>query len=108
MSSEEGRLFEEQLEKKRQVKFNVDGSSRGKLGPAGIGGILIDHMRQVLIRFSKAIGIEDSNAAEYLAIRKALLIFISSPWVHIRKFCVESDSMNVVNWVFDPSKVLGG
>ncbi|XVE68928.1 hypothetical protein DITRI_Ditri09bG0109300 [Diplodiscus trichospermus] len=44
------------------VKFNVDGSSLGKPGQAGIGGILREHTAKWLIVFSTAIGIYDSNA----------------------------------------------
>ncbi|XVE77345.1 hypothetical protein DITRI_Ditri13aG0055200 [Diplodiscus trichospermus] len=34
------------------LKFNVDGSARGKPGPAGIGGILRDHRGVAKVRFS--------------------------------------------------------
>ncbi|XVF39103.1 hypothetical protein PTKIN_Ptkin01aG0008500 [Pterospermum kingtungense] len=63
------------------LKFNVDGASKGKPGPS------------------------DSNEAEYLAIRESFLTFLASPWVHKYKLCVESDSMNAVLWVANPSKV---
>ncbi|XVE54848.1 hypothetical protein DITRI_Ditri03aG0115400 [Diplodiscus trichospermus] len=53
----------------RVLKFNVDGSSRGKPGPTGIGGVMRDHSGCVKIRFSKSIGVVDSNLAELLAIR---------------------------------------
>ncbi|XVF79203.1 hypothetical protein PTKIN_Ptkin14bG0201600 [Pterospermum kingtungense] len=62
------------------VKFNVDGSSIRKPGPAGIGGLLRDHLRKELMRFSKSIGVEDSNVAELLAIREGLILFLSLPW----------------------------
>ncbi|XVF85378.1 hypothetical protein PTKIN_Ptkin17bG0112900 [Pterospermum kingtungense] len=78
------------------VKFIDDGSSRGKLSPAGISGVLRNFMGNELIRFSKTIEIEDSKAAAYLAIREPLLIFISSPWVQSMKLCIESDSMKIV------------
>ncbi|XVE86117.1 hypothetical protein DITRI_Ditri18aG0010600 [Diplodiscus trichospermus] len=57
------------------VKFNVDSSSLGKPGPAGIGEILKDHLGNELIRFSKSIELADSNEAELLATREALLLF---------------------------------
>ena len=43
------------------LKFNVDGASRGKLGPAGIGGVLHNFKGGVLISFSNPIGIKNSN-----------------------------------------------
>ncbi|XVF74827.1 hypothetical protein PTKIN_Ptkin13bG0142100 [Pterospermum kingtungense] len=57
------------------VKFNVDGSSIGKPGLAGIGGILRDHEGMELIRFSKHIGIHDSNEAELMAVRGTMSMF---------------------------------
>ncbi|XVF85746.1 hypothetical protein PTKIN_Ptkin17bG0142100 [Pterospermum kingtungense] len=81
------------------VKFNVDGSSAGKPGPAGIGGVMHDHTGKELACFSKSIGVEDSNIAELLAIREAFLIFIASPFVVGKKLIIESDSQNAVSWV---------
>jgi hypothetical protein len=53
------------------LEWNVDGSSLGKPGPAGIGGVLSDHNRMVLCLFSIPAGVKDSNEAELLAIVKA-------------------------------------
>ncbi|XVF45785.1 hypothetical protein PTKIN_Ptkin02bG0234500 [Pterospermum kingtungense] len=85
------------------VKFNVDRSSTGKLGPAGIGGVMRDHTTKELACFSKSIGVEDSNIAELLAIREAFLVFIASPLVVDKKLIIESDSQNAVSWVNVPS-----
>ena len=60
------------------MKFNVDGSSKGKPGPAGIGGVLRDNSATIKIVFSKAVGVVESNAAELLAVREVLRIFVSS------------------------------
>ncbi|XVF83420.1 hypothetical protein PTKIN_Ptkin16aG0484400 [Pterospermum kingtungense] len=60
------------------LKFNVDSFALGKPNPAGIGGVLRDHEAKVKIRFSKAIGVADSNLAEVLASREAFLLFASS------------------------------
>ena len=54
------------------LKFNVDGSSKGKPGLAGIGGVLKDCSGKVKAIFSKAIGLTNSNVAELLAVSKAL------------------------------------
>ena len=53
------------------IKFNVDGSSRVKLEPAGIGGVLRDFNGRVLCFFSFSMGILDSNEADVLASKKA-------------------------------------
>lgn len=87
------------------LKFNVDGAALGKPGLAGIGGVLRNHEGRVLIRFSKAVGIEESNIAEILAIREALMIFSGFPWARGSPLVVESDSSNAVGWVSNPSRV---
>ncbi|XVE67036.1 hypothetical protein DITRI_Ditri08aG0128000 [Diplodiscus trichospermus] len=85
-----------------EMKFNVDGASIGKPGPAGIGGVLRDHMGVERIRFSKSIGVAESNYAEAMAVREAFIIFLASPWAHSYKLIIESDSKNVVSWVLNP------
>ncbi|KAL4362672.1 hypothetical protein GQ457_04G010010 [Hibiscus cannabinus] len=54
------------------MKLNVDGSSRGKLGPAGCGGVLWDAYSKVLTLFSGPIGVADSTEVELLAVVYAL------------------------------------
>ncbi|KAK1564862.1 hypothetical protein Q3G72_013377 [Acer saccharum] len=53
------------------MKFNVDGSSRGNPGNAGIGGVLRDCLGKVLGLFSLHIGYKDAISAEVSAILKA-------------------------------------
>ncbi|XVE56530.1 hypothetical protein DITRI_Ditri04bG0018200 [Diplodiscus trichospermus] len=47
------------------LKFNVDGSALGQPGLTGISGILKDSEANVKLICSKAIGVEDSNMAEF-------------------------------------------
>jgi len=54
------------------LKWNVDGSSPGKPGMAGIGGVLRDCNGKVICLFSIPVGIKDSNEAEFIAVVKAL------------------------------------
>ncbi|XVF79224.1 hypothetical protein PTKIN_Ptkin14bG0203400 [Pterospermum kingtungense] len=84
------------------VKFNINGSSLGKPGLSGIGGILRDHDGNELIRFSKNIEEQDSNMAELMAVREATILFLSSKWVNTSFLTIESDSINVVCWVNNP------
>ena len=51
---------------------------------------------QVLVMFSKPVGICDSNEVEVLSILEALCIFSGS---FQDKLIVESDSSNMVGWV---------
>ena len=86
------------------LKFNVDGSVRGKPGPAGIGGVLRDCNASVKAIFSKHIGEVDSNMAELLAVREALRLFVTTRWAYSHKLIIESDSNNVVKWMNNPSE----
>lgn len=52
-----------------EMKFNLDGAAKGCPGEAGIGGVRRDERSDVKIIFSKAIGVDDSNLAEVMAIR---------------------------------------
>eukprot|EP00268_Persea_americana_P023808 TRINITY_DN23314_c0_g1_i1.p1 TRINITY_DN23314_c0_g1~~TRINITY_DN23314_c0_g1_i1.p1 ORF type:complete len:129 (+),score=18.19 TRINITY_DN23314_c0_g1_i1:303-689(+) len=60
-------------------KFNVDGSARGKLGPAGIGDVLHNSKGEVFFMYSKFAGICHSNEAEVLSILEALRCFYEEP-----------------------------
>ena len=53
------------------LKFNVDGSTKGKPGLAGIGGLLRNSESVVVALFSIPVGVMDSNVAEVLAIKEA-------------------------------------
>ena len=54
------------------------------------------------IVFSKAVGIVDSNLAELLVVREAFIIFAASKWAKTHSLLIESDSINVVNWIKCP------
>ena len=86
------------------MKFNVDGSFKGKPDPVGISGVLRDCTATVRIVFSKVVGVVDSNVAEQLAMREAMHVFVSSSWVRSHRLIIESDSTNVVNWIHNPQK----
>ena len=87
------------------MKFNVDGSSKRKPGPIGIGGVLKDSSAVVKIVFSKPIGMANSNVAELLAVREAMCIFVSSKWINSHRLIIESDSSNVVRWILNPNSI---
>ncbi|XWS48374.1 hypothetical protein CRYUN_Cryun13aG0071000 [Craigia yunnanensis] len=82
------------------LKFNIDGSSRGKLGPVGIGGVLRDNTAAIKLVFSKAIGVANSNVAELLAVREALSVYTSSRWASSHR-CEIVHISRSVNDIFD-------
>lgn len=69
----------------------MDGASKGKWGLAGIGGVLRNSKGEVLLLFSKNVGVCNSKEAEVLVILEALRMF--SERYHGR-LVVESDSSN--------------
>ncbi|KAK3206452.1 hypothetical protein Dsin_020498 [Dipteronia sinensis] len=83
----------------RRIKFNVDGSVRGKPGPAGIERVLRDSNGKVICLFSKFVSVTDSNTVELWAIRKAVQLCITNPNLKDRDIAVISDSKVAVAWV---------
>ena len=75
-------------------KFNVDGPTRGKPGPAGIGGVFRNCNGDVLFMFSEYVGVRNSNEAEVLAILESLWCFLR---YYQGNVIVKSDSSNAVN-----------
>lgn len=57
--------------------LHTDGGSRNNPGPAGIGGIIHDENGSVVESFSKFIGTQTNNFAEYTAIEEGLKLAIS-------------------------------
>ncbi|KAK3210490.1 hypothetical protein Dsin_015196 [Dipteronia sinensis] len=80
------------------LKFNVDGSVKGKNGPAGIGGVLRDSRGKILCTFSSYVGIQEPNTTELLAIQKAVDMVMSKPNLGKIRILVVSDSKVAVSW----------
>ncbi|KAK9033444.1 hypothetical protein V6N11_018477 [Hibiscus sabdariffa] len=84
--------------KERFVKFNVDATVKGGVGPTTIGGVLRDHTGVILHRFSKYIGFSDPASVEL----QACTCYASSPWANSKPLVIESDSELAVNWIKQP------
>ena len=54
------------------------------------------------IVFSKAVGIVDSNLSKLLVVREAFIVFAASKWAKTHSLLIESDSINMVNWIKCP------
>ena len=82
------------------LKFNVDGTARGKRGQQVFGewGVLCNDKGVILCVFSESVGVRDSNEAEVLAILEALRIFSRSLQ---GRLIVGSDSSNGISWVMN-------
>ena len=81
------------------LKFNVDGSAKGKPGPAGMGGVLRNSYGKVLCLFSVHLGTLDSNIAELFAIKKATELIAADSSLDGCEVLVVSDSKVAVGWV---------
>ena len=81
------------------LKFNVDGSVKGKPGLADIGGVLRDSNGKILCLFSYYMGILDSNAAEIWAVKRAVDLCLSNSNLRGRNISIVSDSKVSVWWV---------
>ncbi|KAK3218850.1 hypothetical protein Dsin_012820 [Dipteronia sinensis] len=79
------------------LKFNVDGSSRGNPGPAGIRGVLRNSDGKILCLFSYHVGIEYSKTSEIMAILKALEVCTSRLVLVDRDIIIASDSKLAVD-----------
>ncbi|KAK2639286.1 hypothetical protein Ddye_027081 [Dipteronia dyeriana] len=86
---------------KNLLKFNVNGSVRGKPGPAGIGGVLRDFTGKFLCMFSLYVAVLDSNLAELLAIEKACSLVVSNWALYGLLIDIASDSKVAVYWIND-------
>ncbi|KAK9005603.1 hypothetical protein V6N11_043029 [Hibiscus sabdariffa] len=85
------------------VKFNIDGAIEGRVGKAGIGGILRNSENVTLIMFSKAIGFSDATSAELCVIREALVLFVESKWSKQSSLILEIDCTLCAGWLRSPT-----
>ncbi|KAK2654891.1 hypothetical protein Ddye_014747 [Dipteronia dyeriana] len=79
--------------------FNVDGSSMGNPGSAGIGGVLRDANGKVLCLFSSSVGLVDSNLAEVLAIHRACELISYNMYFIERNITILNDSKSAVSCI---------
>ncbi|KAK3225729.1 hypothetical protein Dsin_005591 [Dipteronia sinensis] len=80
-----------------RLKFNMDSSSRGKPGHAGIGGVLRNSDGKIICLFSFYVGIEDSNMTEILTIHKVFELCTSRTDLMGRDIIIVNDSKAAVS-----------
>lgn len=78
------------------IKINVDGAAIGCPGMSGIGGIFRNNKNEILVFFSKNIGVGFAFEAEIWAIHEALKICAVN---FLRNIIIESDASLAVGWV---------
>lgn len=81
--------------KKKKKKFNVDGAARGKPRPSRNGGVFCNSGGVTFLFFSELVGVRDSNEAELLGIRGALVLWVGCGK---GKLIVEGDLVNAIKW----------
>lgn len=77
----------------------MDESSKGKRGPAGIGGVLRYSQGLVKAMFASSVRIRDSNEAVFMAIIFALEMSIKKDWLKNMEIIIETDSKNAWSWI---------
>ncbi|EOY19326.1 Uncharacterized protein TCM_044395 [Theobroma cacao] len=83
------------------VKFDVDGASTRNPNQTGIEGIVRNYKGDILLRFSKSMGVCDANCAEIMAVREAFILFTKILRQTHLNLWIESDSTNVIRWLKD-------
>ncbi len=73
-----------------------DGASRGNPGPASLGGVIYDSLKEEKINYKKAIGIATNNYAEYQALLVGIKVCIK---YDIKEVNVYGDSKLVIEQV---------
>ncbi|KAI9181436.1 hypothetical protein LWI28_015010 [Acer negundo] len=81
------------------LMFNVDGSSRGSPGPAGIGWVLRNSVGSSMCQFSIYVGTQDPISAELLAILKVCELCSSNVGLSGINIQVVSGSFEAISWV---------
>ncbi|KAK3199619.1 hypothetical protein Dsin_023034 [Dipteronia sinensis] len=79
------------------LKFNIDGSTRGKPRTVVIRGVLRDCRGQVLGIFSSYVGLQDSNTTKILAIHKACMLCAAKANFNHKNIIIVSDSKVAVS-----------
>ncbi|KAK2646036.1 hypothetical protein Ddye_021231 [Dipteronia dyeriana] len=79
--------------------FNVDSSTRGSPGEAGIGGALRDVTGQILLFFSSYLGVMDSCSDEVHAILKACQLVSSKRFLLMHHISIITYSKSIVEWI---------
>ena len=79
-----------------------DGASRGNPGPASLGGVIYDSLKEEKINYKKAIGIATNNYAEYQALLAGIKVCIK---YDIKELNVYGDSKLVIEQVKNKKKI---
>ena len=79
------------------LKWNVDGMSKEKPGPLGIGGVLKYHDGEFIYIFSCSMGNMNSNDSKVLAIQKALFLSIDYYNASYHQWIMKLDSYTVIS-----------
>ena len=76
------------------IKGNFDGVAKGNLGRAGCGGVLKDHLGNIIDAIAIPIGISNSHIAEATAALYTMRLAVETGHSHL---WLEGDSLNIIN-----------
>ncbi|KAL0444924.1 UNVERIFIED_CONTAM: putative ribonuclease H protein [Sesamum latifolium] len=78
------------------VKLNIDRASRGNPGTSGAGGIVRNHMGQVLFAFTEPLGITNNIVAKLKALLRGLQLCTKKGFTRI---WIELDALHVIRLI---------
>ncbi|KAL0455304.1 UNVERIFIED_CONTAM: putative ribonuclease H protein [Sesamum latifolium] len=80
-------------------KLNTDQASKGNPGISGTGGILRDHLGQVIFAFQEPLGVTSNTQAELRAIYRGLKLCIEKGFHNI---WIETDAIAIIKLISTP------
>ncbi|XP_060203027.1 uncharacterized protein LOC132631469 [Lycium barbarum] len=80
------------------VKINSDGCSKGNPGLSGSGGVIRNHLGNLVMAYAMNLNIQTNNYAEAIALKSGIDWCINNGK---RKVMIETDSMMLIHWILD-------
>ncbi|GKV30887.1 hypothetical protein SLEP1_g39658 [Rubroshorea leprosula] len=84
------------------TKLNFDGSCKGKLRKASIGGVFRNHKAEFLLGYAESIGRTTSVIAELAALRRGLELVLENGWTDL---WLEGDAKTLVDIIVEKRQV---
>lgn len=80
------------------TKLNFDGSSKGRVGKASIGGVFRNDKAEFLLGYAESIGRASSTIAELRALRRGLELVLENGWSDV---WLEGDAKTLVEIIVE-------
>lgn len=78
------------------LKVNANGFFMERSGRGGVGGLIRESEKNILIQFCKEVRVDSTLHAEVLALSEGLIVVEASHWASFHFFVFKSDSQIVI------------